>query len=72
MRVSYLMVYGRQVKNTVVEIYDATLATFRKDLVAVVKTATLPVLHVNMDVWKSKVSGESFIGTFGGIRVFGT
>ena len=55
-----------------VEIYDATLATFRKDLVAVVKTATLPVLHVNMDVWKSKVSGESFIGTFGGIRVFGT
>ena len=39
------MVYGRQVKNTVVEIYDATLATFRKDLVAVVKTAGAACKH---------------------------
>lgn len=54
-----------QVKYTTVEIYDATLRPFREDLLAVVKASTLPVLHLYMDVWKSKVSGESFIGTFG-------
>lgn len=61
---------GLQVKHTLVEIYHATLGTFRKDLQAIVKAAPLPVLHANVDVWKSKISGESFIGTSGSIRVF--
>lgn len=51
-----------QVKHVVIEMYAATLDKFKSNMLEAVHAALLPIIYVNVDLWKSKFSGEKFLG----------
>ena len=51
-----------QVKHLLTEMYDATIKSFSGRLLKMVNDALLPVIYLNVDGWKSAISGAKFLG----------
>eukprot|EP00904_Undaria_pinnatifida_P006868 jgi/Undpi1/3310/HiC_scaffold_15.g06684.m1 len=53
---------SKSVKRLLVEIYAATTRPFAAAMLKAVRAARIPIVHVNVDIWASKSSGEKYIG----------
>ena len=62
-RFSGAKMYPELVKHHVIELYHYVYTTISAKLQAAKKERKLKVFTVNLDVWKSLVSGEKYIGT---------
>ena len=51
-----------QVKHLLMEMFDATIKSFSGRLLKMVNDALIPVIYLNVDGWKSAVSGDKFLG----------
>ena len=61
---SLLLDWSPQVKRLLVEIYAATTRSFAASMLKAVRAARIPIVHINVDLWASKSSGEKYIGQF--------
>ena len=57
-------------KRVIIELYDHTSKKHNANVVASIRKAPVKIIHINVDIWQSKVSGEKFIGEL--FCVFGT
>ena len=51
-----------QIKRMVVEMYDATKEVRKSKMAKMKEFSPLPWLHINVDLWTSRTSGEKYIG----------
>ena len=56
--------YPALVKHYVVELYNYVRSTIREKLQAAKQGRKLKVFSVNIDLWKSQVSGEKYLGRY--------
>ena len=58
----YRMLHAEGVKHYIVEMYSATKGNILKYLRSEVLNEAIPIVGFNIDKWKSKLSGSSYIG----------
>ena len=61
-RFAQATLYPKLVKHYVVELYNYVRSTIAKKLASAKQGRKLKVFSVNLDLWKSKVSGEKYLG----------
>ena len=57
-----MYIYSCQVKKMMIEMNHVTTREFNTEMQKVIRNAVIPIVHFNVDLWTSRVSGLKFIG----------
>ncbi|KAI9914438.1 hypothetical protein PsorP6_006988 [Peronosclerospora sorghi] len=53
---------NEKAKQILVELYHSTRCRFKERIANVIGSSAIPVIHLNLDLWTSKVSKEKYVG----------